>query len=90
MPYGYVSQIARLQAINTKELLVKNLQTTSIILQKLQFELSGFGLCPTEWFIQFKDSDTAIIQNKKEKDFSFTGKLKESKQDWQSLILESF
>lgn len=69
---------------------MKNLQNTSVILQKLQFELSGFGLSPKEWTIHLKDDETAIIQNKKEKDFLFKGKLKDTKQDWHSLILENF
>lgn len=65
------------------------MKSKSATIQKLQAELSNFGLNPADWNIEYIESLRYLIRSKSDRDVSLYGRLrfKNKKPTWQSIDL---
>lgn len=55
--------------------------------EQLRQNLNQFGLNPTNWTLDFKQKNYAVITNTDENDFQFIGKLNKAKTNWEYIQL---
>jgi hypothetical protein len=67
------------------------MNTATLLLSKLQSDLIGFGLNPTEWTIQKLHATHYLINHKSEEGFAFFGRLeyRNKRPHWKTIELYS-